>query len=317
MLKQKNSPKKSWLPKLITVAFYILLIAGLVFYFKDLDLNKLAGITLDWPLVVLSVCAGLAFRYWGAYIWLTLLKGLGAQNIQNKVELNYVYAKSWLGRYIPGAATWMLGKVYFASQHGISKNKLAVSSLLEGALQITVLLVLSIIMLIFDSRLDTINPNLKLVLFVVLLGCIISLLPSVFNRAVAIVYKLVRKKTFESEHMANGKIITKGALLYAIGSFVIGLSLFFAAKAVYPQLGYENIIFVIGVGNLAGALGMLAVFAPSGIGIREGVYIALLGLIMPTEFALVIAIFSRILGIVIDLVFFCITWLVRSLASTD
>jgi uncharacterized membrane protein YbhN (UPF0104 family) len=305
------------LPKLIAATFYILLAVGLIYYFNNLDLGKLSYIKIDWPLVALAVATGLAFRYWGAHIWLTLLKGLGAQNIENGVELNYVYAKSWLGRYIPGAATWMLSKVYFASRHGISKNKLAVSALLEGALQITVVLALSIIMLIFDSRLDAINPNLKLLLFIVLLGCVISLLPSVFNKAVAVVYKIVRKKTFLPEHMANGKIIARGASLYAIGSFIIGLSLFFAAKAVYPQLGYEDLIYVIGVGNLGGALGMLAVFVPSGIGVREGVYIALLSLIMPTEFALVIAVFSRVLGIVIDLAFFGITWLVRASKNTD
>ncbi len=65
-------------------------------------------------------------------------------------------------------------------------------------------------------------------------------------------------------------------------------------------------LFVIGVSNLAGALGMLAIFAPSGIGVREGILLGLLSIVMPTEFALLVTVTSRLWDVALDGIFFAI-----------
>ena len=247
------------------------------------------------------------FRYWTAYIWVVLLKNLGAKNVRLGRDLLYVYAKSWLGRYIPGTAPWILGKIYFASKYGISKNKLAVSSLLEGALQIAVLLAISLLLLIADARLDVIGSEYKFLMILGLMGCFVSLLPPVFNFFVAFAYRIFKKKTLSIEDYANTRTISTGAGMYAIGALINGISLFFIAKAMYPDLGYEQLSFVIGVGTLASAVSMLAVFAPSGLGVREGIQLALLSIIMPTEIALLVTISTRLLSLVCDGCFYLVS----------
>lgn len=288
----------------VPTLFYGLLLVFLVAYLRTIDFSKLQSLSISWEYILVATLFGIAFRYWGTFIWLVLLRGLGATGLKASATLIYVYAKSWMGRYIPGTAPWILGKIYFASQHGISKNKLAVSSLLEGALQIAVLMTFSFAVLIFDTRLNVIDGSMKLLMTAVLIGCIIAMIPSIFNRFVSIAYKLVRKKTLEAEHLANGSTILKGAGLYAIGAVMNGFSLFFIAKAVYPDLGYENLLFVMGAGTLAGAASMLAIFAPSGIGVREGIQLVLLSAVMPTEFALIVTVITRLWGIGVDLLFF-------------
>lgn len=298
--------------KIVPIIFYAALVVFLYFYLKSIDFEKLKDLQVDWLFVALSTIFGLAFRYWGAYIWLVLLKGLGAKNLTNKTQLLYVYAKSWLGRYIPGTAPWILGKIYFASKQGISKNKLAVSSLLEGGLQVNVVLILSLLILSFDSRLNIIDIRFKFLMIAIAVVGIISLTPRVFNKIVSITYKLLKKKTLDEEHLANGKTIMTGAGLYAVGAVISGVSFFYMAKAVFPDLLYSDALFVIGTASLAGAVSMLAVFTPSGLGVREGIQLALLSLIMPTELALVVTVFTRLWSIVTDLLFFGLAILTKN-----
>lgn len=291
--------------KLFPIFFYSALVVFLFIYLKSIDFDKFNTVQFDLSLLFTSGLIALTARFWQSNIWLAILKGLGAKDIEkSRRELLYVYAKSWMGRYIPGTAPWILGKIYFASKHGISKNKLAVSSLLEGALQIAVVMAVSFMMLMFDSRLDVIDINYKIIMITVLVGCVVSVYPPVFNKIISIIYKLFKKKVFDKEHYVNNKTIVKGATMYAVGALLSGLSLFFVAKSIYPSLDYSSVFFVMGTGNLAGVIGMLAIFAPSGIGVREGVQLALLSLIMPTELALLVTITTRLWGVVMDLVFF-------------
>jgi hypothetical protein len=309
-----NSYKRS-LAKLVPIVFYSLLVIFLVIYLKSIDFSKFKYAHFDWGYVALASIVGLGTRYWQIFIWFVLLAGLGAKNLRyNTSQLIYVYAKSWLGRYIPGTAPWLLGKIYFASKLGVSRHKLAVSSLLEGGLQVTVTMAVAIAMLMFDSRLDVIDDKLKLLMVVALISCVVAVLPPVFNRIVSLAYRLIRHERLHYEHLASTRTVAQGAFLYSVGAIAGGLSLFFIAKAVDPSLSYHNIWFVMGAGNLAGAASMIAVFAPSGLGVREGIQLALLSVIMPTELALLVTVITRLWGVLMDFVFFGLSrWLMQTL----
>lgn len=307
---------KSRSNQLFPVLFYLCLASFLAFYLKGIDFSKFHEATFIWIYVVIASFIGIATRYWQVFIWFVLLSGLGATNLGNSAgELIYVYAKSWLGRYIPGTAPWILGKIYFASRHGISKNKLAVSSLLEGSLQVSVTLALAFVMLIFDTRLDVITFHVKLLMTIVIFASMIAIWPPIFNSIISIAYKFLKRKNLANEHLVSGRIISRGVALYAVGAILNGLSLFFICKAVSPTLSYHDLIFVMGAGNLAGAVGMLAIFVPSGLGIREGISLILLSVIMPRELALIVTVAWRIWGVVIDLIFFVASRSIKQLAG--
>ncbi len=298
--------------------FYACLILFLFLYIKTIDFTTLRNASFDWSYVLIASLLGLTSRYWGAYIWLVILRGLGATKLKaNLYDLVYVYAKAWLGRYIPGTAPWILGKIYFASEHGISKNKLAVSSLLEAALQIMVTIVVSLALLSFSAQLEVIDDSTKLYMVLALLGCVVFLVPAIFNRVISLVHRALRRKRLDTEHLVTNKIVMKGAILYVVGALLTGLSLFFISKAIYPSLGYDTLLFVVAATNLAGAVGMLAVFVPSGIGVRETVLIILLSLIMPKEFAILISIASRFWSVVVDFLFYFSAKYLRSRKTSN
>lgn len=300
-----HSPSRlrTYVLKLLPFVFYGLLLFFLALYLAKIDYSRLSNISFDWTAIAIASVFGLAVRYWGAYIWVNLLGHLSQHKIPHYRKLFSIYAQSWLARYIPGTAPSLASRVYFASKLGISKNKLAVSTLLEVGLQVTVVIAVALTLLLIDPRFNLIDTEQRLLMIAVLVGCCTALIPYVFNRIVSIVYRLVKRKKFPQEHYIGPSAVIRGTTLYMIWSLVGGVSLFFMSKGVYPELGYENILFVMGVSNLAGALGMLAFFAPSGIGVREGVLIVLLSIVIPIEFAVVVAVFTRLWGLVLDVGF--------------
>lgn len=288
-----------------SAAFFVFFGIFFVLYLRSIDFHTLQHMHLTWYFALLSILCSITFRFWGAFIWFVLLKGLGADSL-NKTELVYVYAKSWLGRYIPGTAPWILGKIYFASKQGISKNKLAVSSLLEAALQIVAALILSFSILPFDERFSAIDNPVKLAMVLALILCVFALIPWVFNTLLSTAHNIIRRRPLPTEHHANTQTLLRGAGLYLIGSIINGLALFFIAKALYTPLSYHDLRYVIGVGAFSGAAGMLAIFVPSGIGVRDVTQFTLLSLLIPSEYALAITVLARIWDILADLIFFSI-----------
>jgi len=303
--------------RFVPLIFYALLIIFLALYLHSVDFSKLAHLQLNWWYLVFASILALVTRYLGTFTWFAILRSLGATDLHLQKQLIYVYAKAWMGRYIPGTAPWILGKIYFASQHGISKQKLAVSSLLEGGLQIVTMLVFSLGLLIFDKRLDVLGDGFKLLMIFVAVVGVVILIPSVFNRMFSLAYKLVRRKTLDPEHLATFQTVLWGTSLYLANAIVNGLSLFFIAKGVDPSLAYSNILFAMGAASLAGAASMLAIFAPSGLGVREGIQLVLFSLIMPKELALAVTIITRLWSVGIDFVFFGLSKLIAGRSVTS
>lgn len=280
--------------RIVGLVFLGLAIVFFAFYLRGIDWQLLTKFHIDWRYLLLATAFALIFRYLGVTIWRLILGDLGARDLPDFVTMAYVYAKAWMGRYIPGTLTWIAGKVYLASSHGISKSRLAVSSLLEGAMQIIAILVMSMLLLGLDPRLSVIPIRYKIIMVCFAALLVITLTPRVFNRLVALAYYLVKKQAPSRELLINGRAVIRSFVLYTIGGFILGLAEFCICRTVDPNLPWHNFWFIVGTFNLAGALGMIAIGVPSGIGIRDGAVLLLLSIIMPKELALAIAVTSRL-----------------------
>lgn len=298
--------------KILPLCFYGLLIVFMTVYLLNIDYSALSRLDIAIGFLVAALCVDLASRYWTVVIWKTILRNLGATQLDDKVGLLYVYAKSWLGRYIPGTAPWILGKIYFASKHGISKSKLAVSSLLEAALQVVVMIAFSLFALLIDSRFNVISKDIKLYVALAFILCLVILTPRVFNGCLSIAFRVLKRRKIDATNLATTKTIGIGAVMYLLGATLNGLVFFLIAKSISPTLHYQDIWFIMAVGNLSGALGMLAIFVPSGLGVREGVQLLLLSLVMPASLALIVTVVARILSIVSDLLFFALAFALKN-----
>lgn len=319
---KRPSTRRRVLGKVVPIVFYVLLVVFLVIYVRSVDWSQLADVQWNWGWVAVATVISVGFRYWGVGIWFFLLRRLGATGLKGSgVTLTYVYAKSWMGRYIPGAATWIIGKVYFASKHGVSKARLGVSGLLEGALQIAATLALALVLLLIDPRTHNLDPWLIALMVAAFVGCVVCLIPKVFVSLIGLALRILRRKPLEDDVRPSLGTVLGGAGLYVAGAILSGGAYYFITLAVYPSLKGTDAAFVIGAASMASAISMLAVFAPGGLGVREGVQALLLSLVMPPSIALVVVVVTRVWSLAVDALFLLCaavpTWFRRRTPTDD
>lgn len=307
------SKNRGLLTKLLGVVFYGLVAVFLVLYAGSLDWRSIFEIDLQWGFIIVATLLGLATRFWFARIWIFFLRNSGAKFSKSMTsQLHVVYAKSWLGRYIPGSVAWVVGKIYFASKLGISKTRLAISSYLEAVLQIVTVLLTASVLLLIDPRSYELAGNwIWVVLATAVLG-LVAVLPRVFKSYARLAYKLLRGKELDTSHIPGSKVLAKGVLYFVFSSLLSGLAFYFVALAVAPEIGIRELLFVLAASNLASAVSMVAVFAPAGVGVREAVQIAALIFVMSPEQALAATLMMRLLSIIWDGLFLALASIKRT-----
>jgi uncharacterized membrane protein YbhN (UPF0104 family) len=300
--------KARWQRVVVPLIFYGLLLVFIATAILTIDWSELEGLEISWTPLILATVMSVLYRYLGVFIWLRLLRRLGGTGLRGHyAELTYIYAKSWLGRYIPGTATWILGKIYFAGRHGVPRSKLAVSGLLEGALQIVATLIVGTTLVLLDSRADAIAPWLRWTMVAALVGSVAVLIPPVFHRLLALAFRVLRRSAPDPSIFPTWSTVLEATGLYVLGALLAGTSYYFVAVSVYPDLPPTDALYVIGAVSVAAAISLLAFFAPGGLGVRELTLGLLLAPLMPSAVVVVLVVLLRVWSIAVDILFFAIS----------
>lgn len=295
------APRASGVRRAITWAFYAVVAAILVAYLMRLDLASLASIRIGWRYFALALVVGLVQRLLIPLVWVIMLRSLGVK-VRRYASFNFVYAKAWLGRYVPGKVAMIAARVYFADELGASRGAIAVSSLAELGAQLLVGGVVGLLgVASIAGSSDTIAPYMPLIYgLIAALG--VLLWPSVFNRLMRLLYKVFRRPT---EGMPEVSVRTLAAAVcgFVVVFGVTGIFAVLLAASVNP-VAFDHALFVFGVYALAGVLGMAFVFAPSGLGAREAVQLPLFALVFSPEDAVAIVLVSRVAELATDALFY-------------
>lgn len=288
------------------IGFYVLVAGFLVWYALGLDFSSLSSLQPGYGLLLVATALALFVRFWFARIWLFFLRSTGPELSANTKDLDLVYAKSWLARYVPGSVVWVASKIYFASKLGVSKTRLAISSYLEALIQlVTVVLIALVLIAINPGALQITSSTTNLLLVLALLG-VVAIIPGVLRWYANLGFKILRKSSIPTEHFPSAASTFRGVLLFAVSGLLSGLTFYLVLWALVPDLDHSNLFYVLALTNVASALSMLAVFAPAGIGVREGVLITGLTVIVDPATALAVALLMRAMSVGWDLLFFAI-----------
>jgi uncharacterized membrane protein YbhN (UPF0104 family) len=199
------------------------------------------------------------------------------------------YFYSLLGKYLPGKVWMLAGRFYFYRREGKDAAILSVAVVVEGfyhvAGQAALVLALAPLAGVELPRAARLTAPVVLVLGLVALHP--RLLEAVLNLALRLVRRAPVRVT-----LTYGDLL--GLLvLYMVQYAVLGLAFFFLADALHP-LPLARAPDLVIVAATGGLVSMLALFAPAGLGVREGVfYLALRG-IVPDGVAVVLALLTRV-----------------------
>jgi uncharacterized membrane protein YbhN (UPF0104 family) len=216
-------------------------------------------------------------------VWLFVLRRMGVRASLAWVTL---FFKSQLGKYLPGSVWQYAGRIGLARGRGVPTQTAVGSLIVEVAISALAAGVIG--MLVLPLR------------WAVAVWLILGLVVVIAVRAVS-VWRLsfpprldsgLVRRTLRSLPAAGG--------LYVLVWVAYGAAFWLTGRALFT-VGTSELPRYIGVFGLSWLAGLVAVFAPGGIGVREAVIVALLSHRLGETQAIVLAATSRIVLTAIDL----------------
>lgn len=283
--------------------FYVAIVVAFGWFLWQVDWVSLADTDVVWGWMLGATVLALVFRYLGVFVWRVVLTRLGAHDLPRFSVLADIYAKAWLARYIPGTLPWIAGKIYLAAQHGVAKSKLAVSTLVEAASQVVAVGAVSLTLLAIDPRVGEISPALRWVVAIGAVAGFVAMAPPVFNRLLGVGFRLLKRGRPVT---VSWPVVRDSLALYGGGAVVSGVSYALVMKAIVPDLGTGDLVFLVGAFGFAGVVGMLTPLVPSGLGTRDATQLVLLLIILPAHTAALVVLVSRVWSAAVDVLFWAI-----------
>ena len=228
------------------------------------------------------------------YVVYILYRELGAEISYSKTLQIIVVSR--IGIYVPG-------RIWYASNFYIFSRKLNISPLI-----ITQSFGLTNIFLFITGGVCSLPVVLPMLsywgkVFFTTIICMIFVVshPNFLKHIVSLFPKL--KKIVENRlyfTRFNSGVYLKFIIYFFVLWIIAGITLFFCVLALAP-VQYNDFMTILAASATSLILGMLAIFAPGGIGIREGVGVFVLSTIISVESALFVMIISRMLSAITDL----------------
>ncbi len=248
--------------------------------------------------VFLSTC-GVVLLY--VFIHYSIYQGLGVKVSFPRVLK--IMALASLGKYVPGKVLFAGNYLIFSREVGINLKDIGTSFAISQCLWLLSAAVCSLPIISFFS-----SPLRYSIIFLPLVvGLIIH--PRILNWILSGAEKLVNR------HLKSGKEISlqispnvgyllyvRITLLYLLAWILAGLGVFFAVRAFYP-IGIGAFPLCLSSAAISTVIGFLALFAPAGLGIKEGVGALILTTLASVEVGFFAMILLRIVTITVWLAF--------------
>lgn len=288
----------------VVVTWFVANRAGLTLdEFGSLDLSTWA---LNWPILVSSSTVLLAGYFMTGSLWGRIVRDLGGPTLSPSVSVR-LFMIANLGRYVPGKIWQIAGLAALARDRGVSGSTATASAVLGQGLSLVAASALGLgaVWTLADGA-----PWRWAVPVVLLGGIVVGLAPPVFRATATMWFRFAR--TPEPDRLDSTSaaiwlaIASTSWVLYAGGFWLLVVGLGLDA----PPLATASAFAA------AYVLGYVMVFAPAGIGVREGFLVALLSPQLGAGAAGAVAVSARLWTTVIEVIPAAVFW-ARHLTTDD
>ena len=223
------------------------------------------------------------------------------------VHINYISSvKNWfysqLWKYIPGRFGIMLGRAYLYQKGGVSIKGVSFAVLVEAVMSLIAACVIFLFsfFLVDELRGDTaISGNvIFIVSSITIVGWMVFLQPDIFQKVVNYALDLMKKERITVEWSYLDSIII--FCCYLLNWLVLGGAFYLFVNSFTP-VPMNELFFLTGSLAFASVVSFISLFAPAGIGVREGILFIFLSRIMPESIAVILSIASRMWHIVTEI----------------
>ena len=258
------------------------------------DATRAALASMSWSTVGGAFAAGLAALFAWMLGWRAFLTGLGSPlPLRAAARVNYI---SQLGKYVPGKVWALVSQIELARKYDVPRLRSVSATLLAVATSIAAGLAVAAVTLPLTSPEATAKYWWLFLLAPIVLA---GLHPRIVTWGLNLILKVVRRPPLEHP-------VSTATTLRAVAWTVLGWALFgvhtwllcIAAGGSGAGLPFR----ATGAYALAFTAGFLVFIAPGGIGAREAALVITLSPVLPAGAPIVVALVSRVVLTVADLV---------------
>ena len=290
---------KRWKKRALSWGIAVLVI-GVVGYFfaaalwDNWDQVAAEQLSFDWLWLVAILTFALAVPLTGL-LWARILRLLSPQAQVSATEAIVLQCASWLLKYIPGQVGAVVNKVLWAGKKGVSRSLVIVTFIYENVfLQLASIIPSAAILLVsLGGGFFGDNATLLIDPLLILVPLALVTYQPFFHRIVSIPARRVLHHELPPSYFLSTFQALRCAVEFIGPRVLNGFGFVVLASTVTTVSPSEWLPFGAAY-VLAGAIGILAFFVPSGLGVREAVIVLVLSQYMPTAEAIVISLLARL-----------------------
>src|SRR6266702_1594036 len=246
-------------------------------------------------------------------IWRAVLARLGS-HLGLRTCLR-IYLASEFVRYIPGNVWHVLTRILWVGKYGVSRPVAFASMAIELITKLAAGVLIFAVSLVFWQNLGAVGTLLHGSLVIVLgVGIIFALLvglhPSILNGLINLALRLLKRDPVVLTLRYSDILLV--TLAWCASWLVAGVAFYLLVLALWPGTPLVALPICIGIYALAWDIGFVSFITPSGLGFREGAIVGLFALSLmslPTGLGYIIALLSRLVSTLAELVCVSIAYL--------
>lgn len=286
----QNKTKRKWYRYILNIS-----VLFAVTYFLVINLKEISAYEyeVNWVRLIFGFFFTVAAYIISFLIWIQIAASF---NLKAPFLLS---GKAWflaqLGKYVPGKVATLL--VRLDAYKGYSKKKVTVATGVEVIIAFASVCLIIIISIFFSPH--DVPQTLKTAGIIGTLIFLIMLYPPLIMRLANMILQLFKRDAIEE--MPRFGAMFKLVLEYSIMILVNGLGVYFIYDSIKP-VSFDYFMIITAVYYSASLIGLVALFAPAGIGVREGLIFIVLIEFIPKPVVIVGTIVARLVTIIVEIV---------------
>jgi len=286
----------------------ILVVSFILFYlFNFLYKNWCAVSAFDFRLhynyLVISLILLFVYFLLRAGCWKIILKKMGiVLSMRKSMKVSFL---SMMGRYLPGKVWMVVGKIYLSGKEGVPQKEAFSSVVMEIVLEMVTSIFFFFFYLFSVMEQPLLSPKViySLGILMVLGGSFLH--PKIFYKIIN--NFLLKWKGEKVKECISYMDIIQLFVFYTIIILCQGGAFYFFVNTIC-YVPVDKILGLTGSLAVAGVVGTLSVFTPSGLGVREGVLALLLSSYIASPVAVLVALLARLWVTVVEVVCALFSW---------
>ncbi len=282
---------------LVKWAYFLLLLGAATYYLLGWGGQLEAVLSrARWEPLLGALLLCLSTVLLNAYIYYTIYRGTGIRLSYWKVFR--IITVSQLGKYIPGKVVFA-GNYYLLSREaGVDDGRIGVTFIVSVSLWILSACLCSL------PALALVAPPLRYSVILLPFLLVVLIHPRVLTWALGLIRKGLGRVGWglreASPITLSYGLYAKGLILYLVAWALTGAQIYLILKAFQP-ISLAVYPLALSAGALATVVGFVALFAPAGLGVREGVGALILASAVSMETAFIAMVAFRVLATSTDL----------------